>query len=234
MKTFLSISLLFAISYSQFLKPTSGTQIIMQSCGIQEYLLPEIYYVQGTASSIVEPTQAIIKLNIEVKKNKAQEALQQLAVISDKAIKAIQEQSSVELKIQTNDYSIQPYIEYDYNIDPVKLIFEGFKANNLLTIETKNLHEVGKIIDTAVKNGVENINGVNFDISQEQKNKLKDLLIQEAIKDARHTANVVLKQMNMKILSVKSVVINEYYNSDQENTHYQSVTVGYIISTIDQ
>ncbi|CAD8196671.1 unnamed protein product [Paramecium pentaurelia] len=230
MKTFLLTSFLISITYSQFLKPTQITQF----CGIQEYLLPDIYYVQGSASTIVEPTQAIITLNIEVKKFQAQETLSQLAIISDKAIKAIKEQSSSDIKIQTNDFQIQPYTEFDYTVDPAKLIFKGFKANNQLTIETLNINEVGKIIDIAVKNGVETVGGVSFDISKEQKRRIKDVLIEDAIEDARHTADVILKQMNMKIISVKSVALNDVYSYDQMGILQQSVTVGYIIGPIDQ
>ncbi|CAK92881.1 unnamed protein product (macronuclear) [Paramecium tetraurelia] len=234
MITILSISFLISITYSQFLRPTEDTQVAIKSCGIQEYLLPNIYQVQGSASTIMEPTQATITLNIEVKKVQAQEALQQLANISDKAIKAIKEQSNSDLKIQTNDYQIQPYTEYDYTVTPANLIFKGFKANSQLTIETLNISEVGKIIDIAVKNGVETVVGVSFDISKEQKRKIKDNLVEHAIEDARHTADVVLKEINMKIVSVKSVVLNDGYGYDQVGVLQQTVTVGYVIASIDQ
>ncbi|CAD8197050.1 unnamed protein product [Paramecium octaurelia] len=234
MITILSLSFLISITYSQFLRPTEDAKVVINSCGIQEYLLPYIYYVQGSASTIMEPTQATITLNIQVKNVQAQEALQQLADISDRAIKAIKEQSSSDLKIQTNDYQIQPYTEYDFTVNPASLIFKGFKANSQLTIETLNISEVGKIIDIAVKNGVETVAGVSFDISKEQKRKIKDNLVEHAIEDASHTADVVLKEINMKIVSVKSVVLNEGYGYDQGDILQQTVTVGYVIAPIDQ
>lgn len=89
-------------------------------------------------------------------------------------------------------------------------------------MQESNLHKYYSIIDLGVKKGVNSVSGVNFDISKSEKKRIKDVLIEQAIEDAKHKviilfnqATIVLKELNMQILSIKSVSItNDYYNDN--------------------
>ncbi|CAD8170081.1 unnamed protein product [Paramecium pentaurelia] len=228
MKAILVLSISLITLNSQFIKTST-----FNLCDASVYLRPDIYYVQGSASTNVEPTQAVVTLEVEVKDEKAQNALQQAAQIADDAVKAIKENCKGELKIQTADFAISPHKEYSHS-KPYYETFSGFKVLNKITVETLNTSDVGKIIDTAVKNKVNQVNGIQFDVSKEEKKRLKDVLVEQAIEDAKHTANIVLKELNMKIESIKSVQIIENYRYGAKTQMEQQVSVGFVIRPIDQ
>ncbi|CAK88704.1 unnamed protein product (macronuclear) [Paramecium tetraurelia] len=227
MKAILVLSISLMMLNSQFIKTTPSIP-----CDSSIYLLPDIYYVKGSASTIVEPTQAVVTLEIEVKDLKAQVALQQAAQIADDAVKAIKENCQGGLKIQTADFAIQPHKEYSQN-QPYAVIYSGFKVINKITVETLNTSDVGKIIDVAVKNKVNKVNGIQFDVSKDEKKRLKNFLVELAIEDAKHTANVVLKELKMRIESIKSVQLLENYGSETKTKMEQQVNVGFVIKPID-
>ncbi|CAD8197517.1 unnamed protein product [Paramecium octaurelia] len=227
MKAILVLSISLMMLNSQFIKTTTSI-----ACDQSIYLLPDIYYVKGSASTIVEPTQAVVTLEIEVKDEKAQIALQEAAQIAEDAVKAIKENCQGGLKIQTEDFTIQPHKEYSQN-QPKGVTFSGFKVINRITVETLNTSDVGKIIDVAVKNKVNKVNGIQFDVSKEEKKRLKNVLVEQAIEDAKHTANVVLKELNMRIESIKSVQFLENYGSQAKTQMEQQVNVGFVIRPID-
>ncbi|CAD8100612.1 unnamed protein product [Paramecium sonneborni] len=213
---------------SQFIKTST-----LNLCDANIYLRPDIYYVQGSASTIIEPTQAVVTLELEVKNQKAQNALQEAAQIAENAVNAIKENCKGELKIQTADFTIQPHQEYSQS-QPAYVTFSGFIVNNRITVETKNINDVGKIIDVAVKHKVNKVNGIQFDVSKEEKKRLKDVLVEQAIEDAKHTGSIVLKGLNMKIESVKSVQIIQNYGYGVGSEMNQQVSVGFVISALDQ
>ncbi|CAD8086374.1 unnamed protein product [Paramecium primaurelia] len=228
MKAILVLSITLMTLNSQFIKTST-----LNLCDANIYLRPDIYYVQGSATTNIEPTQAVVTLEVEVKEEKAQNALQQAASIADDAIKAIKENCKGELKIQTADFTISPHKEYSQN-QPYYVTFSGFIVINRITVETLNISDVGKIIDIAVKHKVNKVNGIQFDVSKEEKKRLKDVLVEQAIEDAKHTANVVLKELNMRVESVKSVQILENYGYGINTQMDQQVSVGFVINHIDQ
>ncbi|CAD8107109.1 unnamed protein product [Paramecium sonneborni] len=228
MKGIVVLCILLMTLKSQFIKTST-----LNLCDASIYLRPDIYYVQGQSSTIIEPTQAVVTLELEVKNVKAQNALQEAAQIAENAVKAIKENCNGELKIQTADFTIQPFQEYSQS-EPSYVTFSGFMVNNRITVETLNINDVGRIIDVAVKYKVNKVNGIEFDISKKEKKRLKDVLLEQAIEDAKHTGSVVLKGLNMKIESIKSVQILQNYGYSMNTQMSQSVNVGFVISQLDQ
>lgn len=89
----------------------------------------------------------------------------------------------------------------------------GFRAENIIQVETKNLDLISKIIDGSVANGAERVSGLTFTLSDEGKESLLGNIIESAVNDARTQAESAVTSLGQTIDGVKSVVVVKEYSS---------------------
>ena len=85
--------------------------------------------------------------------------------------------------------------------NPPKII--GYVATNQLHIRVRNLSALGAVLDSVVKAGSNQINGIRFDI--DDKTELLDRARSQAIFDARRRAEVYAVAAGAKLGNVKSI-----------------------------
>ncbi|CAD8086376.1 unnamed protein product [Paramecium primaurelia] len=255
----LTIAICITLIFGSFIKDQSAINNV--ECSEVEHRRPDVFYVTGTGSLSVEPTIVTVNFAIEILNEFAEIALNTANNIQATAFKSLQsvDTSNAGVKISTTQFQMYPHQEYDYtNNGNPELKFKGYKVIISQKLETSNLKIVGKLIDAAINAGITNINNVSFDVKPEQKSELKDQILQLAIKDATHKAEIALKSLDMKIHSIKSISIDQQYaprpmytkqslamNSmdgaaapteiyAQEQNLQHSITVGFIIVPNDQ
>ncbi|CAD8107108.1 unnamed protein product [Paramecium sonneborni] len=255
----LTIAICITMIVGSFIKDQSTINNF--ECSDIEYRRPDVFQVTGTGSLSVEPTIATIHYAIEIQNELAELALNTANKIQATSFKSLQSVDTTNggVKISTTQFQMFPHTEYDYSYGKNEIIFKGYKVIISQKMETSNLNIVGQLIDAAINAGVTSIQSVQFDIKPEQKAELKDQILQLAIKDATHKAQIALKTLDMKIHSIKSISIDqsyaprpsyqnkampmmdtmaygsaptEIYAQEQNLSH--SITVGFIIVPIDQ
>ena len=77
-------------------------------------------------------------------------------------------------------------------------------------VETKSLDKAADIIDSAVEAGANRIDSVYFSLSPQKQIQFKDLLLEEAVKNAKSKAEKALAPLNHKIIGVKAVSLSEF------------------------
>ena len=82
----------------------------------------------------------------------------------------------------------------------------GYEASNTITVIIDNLNLVGKVIDTALSHGANNVNSLSFGLRD--KKALQNEALRLATRDARTKAEIVASELGKVILGVKSVSIN--------------------------
>lgn len=105
--------------------------------------------------------------------------------------------------IQTGNYNFRQIFHYD---DAGRQIFDGYEANNSVTISVDDLSKIGKIIDVALKNGANSIDSLNFGIRDREKFQTEALRL--AVRDAQKKAEIVAAELGKIIVGVRSVSIN--------------------------
>lgn len=105
--------------------------------------------------------------------------------------------------IQTKNYNIRT--KYDY-IDG-KQVFSGYEVINSLKVVVRNIDDVGKIIDTAVNNGANNIENISFIVSD--KSKYYDEALILAVEDAQNKALVIGDKLKVKVNIVPMKIIEQ-------------------------
>lgn len=158
--------------------------------------------VNGNGNVKAEPDTAEMTITVisESKDKSAQELNAQKA---DKIIELLKEIGLEEKEIKTVRADFYPNIKWE-NGKEVNL---GYRAENSLQIKTKKLDLLGKITDSAVREGAERVSGLNFSLSTEGKEALLDQVIASATADARSQAEAAAKSLGSNLGDVKSVHI---------------------------
>lgn len=161
-------------------------------------------YVRGTGYVSARPDIGLVNFTVTTSNMDASKAQAENAKIATNVINKLKNDFKVEEKnIQTSGINVGPRYSYPSGGERK---FEGFEVNNSLTVKTKNLSDLGKLLDAIVKSGVNNIQNISFDIENKRPMTLKAL--EQAYADAKEKAETLAKASGKKLGKIKSV--NEY------------------------
>ena len=159
--------------------------------------------VSGNAKLEVEPDQAEVYISIETSNEKADNAKNENAKISDKVIKALKKEGIKNEYIETTSFYISP--KYRWDNEKQEQILIGYTATNIIKVTTKDVGNAGKIIDTAVDNGANGIQNVNFGLSKEMQKEVFGEALISASKVARDKAESLANSLGINLGKVMSV-----------------------------
>jgi uncharacterized protein YggE len=177
----------------------------------------------GTATTKVQPDKFSVTVGVETNGTTAAEAASLNANLTGKIIAALEELGIQENQISTSSYSISPVYEQIAPTEPCIKIYPpppecqpkqnivGYVASSSLTVtlDTNGDVDAGEVIDTSIEAGANTVNGVFFFVSQEMQEQVRDSLIQDAIANARHRADIAANAVGLEVSGVKSISLND-------------------------
>jgi len=189
------------------------------------YHNPSTLSTSGMATTKVKPDKFSVTVGVETNGTTAEEASSRNAELMSKVIEALKSLGVKDNEISTSNYNVYPVYEYRqpakicpeiYPQPPYCLpgnVLTGYRASNSATITLDAAGDVdaGKVIDSTVKAGANNVNGVYFFISQDRQQEIRDDLIKDAIANAKHRAQIAANALEMSITGVQSVSLNDVY-----------------------
>ena len=143
-----------------------------------------LFHAQGEAILTVVPDQAVINLGIEVTASTVKAAQDGVNNIIGQLQADLSALGIENKNIKTRDYSLWP--NYDWNGGDKRIT--GYSANSTVIVTLNDFELLNRVIDTATNDGINEINGVNFTLSEAKKTELHKQARQEAIKQARQNA----------------------------------------------
>ena len=145
--------------------------------------------VSGAGEVTVVPDMAYINIGVHSEADDVTTALstnnEQATKLSD-ALKA----AGIDAKdIQTTNFNVYPMTQYDNMGQPTGMKYD---VDNTVYITVRNLANLGKLLDTAISAGANNIYGISFDISDKETalTQARDLAIKDAEAKAQSVASV--------------------------------------------
>ena len=162
--------------------------------------------VSGFSTIEALADEASVYIGIETLKETAEESKNENSEISGKVLNALEYAGINKENIETSSYNIYPEYDWSYNNQELK----DYKTSNILKITTKDFDEIGKIVDVSIDNGATLIQSINFELSEEKQNKLKQEAISKASEDARVKAEATVLGLNAKLGRVKQVTVSDY------------------------
>jgi len=152
----------------------------------------------GQGRVYYSPDLATINLGVQIDKApKAEEALNQLNTKIKNIVAAIKMQGIAPEDIVTQNYSLYPQYDYKDNVS----IVSGYNANQQISVKVRDLknnpEKINKILVEASKAGVNQVLGINFDVSNLEELKQEAKL--KAIADAKSKAEKLANAVGVKL-----------------------------------
>lgn len=161
----------------------------------QKHTIQNKIKVIGEGKVSIQPDIAEVTIGIVTEETSLEQAQQKNAFAVSEIKDALIALGINEEDIQTIDYSIFP--QYDY-IDG-KQIFRHYRVEHSLRVTVRQIQSVGLIVDTAVKNGANQISNIQFSVSDESRYVKQALTL--AIHDAGQKAETIANTLNISLYS---------------------------------
>ena len=160
----------------------------------------------GQAMIKMKPDKVTLSLGVETINKTADAALESNSNLMNKTLLALKKVGVKEGEINTGSFSISPNYNYTQS-GRGDLI--GFTARNSIVIESFNINATSNWIDTAITSGANNINSIDFTISNGKLEQVKNSFIKPAIDNAKEKANIAASSLGLKIIGIKSIKVLE-------------------------
>ncbi len=163
--------------------------------------------IEGKSSVKLIPEQLIFNINMSVKDTNYAKCTN-LALEKIELIKSQFVNNGIDKNlIKTQNYSIREIRKHDYKTQ--KLVFEGFEASIPITIKTTRNYSKNDQIFEIIKNNFEANFNLNFALTPEQIEAIKEKLIELAVEDAKQKAKVVANSAEVELGKISKIQYGE-------------------------
>ena len=161
--------------------------------------------LNGKGAVQAKPNIAVVSLGVVTENMDLNDALKENTLKMSKVIASLKNMGIAEKDIKTESYNIE--LVYDY-IEG-KQVFKGYRVRNMLSVTIRDINSVGEVINTAVDNGANVVNSINFTVSNPSLYYREALNL--AIKDAIEKAAVIEKSLRIVVNKTPSKILEETY-----------------------
>ena len=163
---------------------------------------------QGTSEIIFNPDKAEVSVGISIVKDTAEEAQSEANKVVNAIIDGLRYKGISEDDIETQGLSLRE--ERIWTKDEGSKVI-GWRASQTLKVKTTDLTKVGIIVDVAVNNGANQINNINFGLTEEKEKEYKKQALSEAAKNAKEKAEILAESLGAKLGKIKAVSESNFY-----------------------
>lgn len=158
--------------------------------------------VSGKGSVTVKADAAKITLGVKTESKTAEVAQKANAKSMDAVLKAIKAIKGIDEKdIQTLSYSIYPRYNYVEKVGRSEI--NGYEVNNSIQVDVKDVDLVGKVLDIAVKNGINVTNSLKYYVQDQEEYYLQAL--EQAAAQAQKKAGRLAKAFKLTLGNPKNI-----------------------------
>ena len=165
---------------------------------------PPTITVTGEALISAEPDQAQLDIGVVTQARTAPEASKENAERVARVLSEVKKILGKNDEVKTSGYSLTPAYRYPQAGKPEIV---GYNASNTLRIKTMSLDLVGRLIDSAMQAGANNVNRLVFTLKDEQSAQLEAL--RAASLKARSKAEAIATALGLKIVKITAVIEGE-------------------------
>lgn len=162
----------------------------------------DILTVSGEAVLIAAPDQADIYVKILSEEQSATAAKNTNAELSSRVMTALEAAGVQKEDIETTDY----YLSKKQDWHPVEgYIDAGYQLVHVLKIRTRDVEDTGSLVDTAVNNGANGLDRVEFSLSEEKQKEVNSQALEQAAGEAAAKAETLAKKLDVRLQGISSV-----------------------------
>lgn len=151
--------------------------------------------VQGQASLLATPTQATLTLAVTTFNEDGTHAQSENTEKMNQTFATLEDLKIPKEQIKTTAYQITQRFNYTSETTEVA----GYDVTNQIGITLTDLNLVSQVIDQTVKQGVNQMNHIQFSLSKEKQQELYQEALTQAVLDAKSKAETLAKAAKVKI-----------------------------------
>lgn len=159
--------------------------------------------INATAEIKAKPDRATIQASVVTKGATADAARDANAKLMQAAFKALKDKKILDKDMQTSGLTINPDFVYESNQPPR---IAGYQAVNSLTVVLHDLDRATDVIDSLIKNGINQFSGPNFSIAEPE--IFLNQARQQAMQKARARADIYATATGLKVKRIVSISEN--------------------------
>jgi uncharacterized protein YggE len=163
--------------------------------------------VTGTGTIHAKPDIAMINIGVQTESNTAQDALQQNSDKMNSVMESLKTNGIPEGSIKTLSYRLDPIMRYDDNT-PALI---GYTAVNTIQITLEDVNMVGTIIDISVSAGANLVHNIQFTVSKDRLDELREDAIDAAVNNAQQKADATSRSLGVRLIGPISVSLTPGY-----------------------
>lgn len=156
--------------------------------------------VSAQAEAKRVPDVATISTGVVTQAADANAAMRANAEQMAKVVAAIKAAGIAERDVQTTGISIHPQYRYAENQPPA---ITGYQASNTVSLKVRDIAKLGKVLDTLVAQGANQINGPSFEV--DKPDEAYDEARIGALKKAQARAETYARAMGLRVRRVVSI-----------------------------
>jgi uncharacterized protein YggE len=155
-----------------------------------------------------KPDLAVFTAGVASAGKTAGDALAANSADMSRVIAALKRAGIADRDIQTSNLSLnpvyaQPQPRPNGTVEPREPKIVGYQVNNSVTVRQRNLDDFGKVIDTLVSAGANQVNGPDFQV--DKPDEALDQARIEAIGKARARADLYARAAGLKVMRIVSI-----------------------------
>ena len=180
---------------------------------------------EASSGPVVAPGNTMLSLSAEGRSNKAPdlavfsagvsnqgktagEALSANSADMNKVIAALKRAGIADRDIQTSNLNLNPIYQPqrqlpDGTIEPAQPKIIGYQVNNTVNVRQRKLSEFGRVIDTLVEAGANQVNGPSFQM--DEPDAATDEARLAAMKKARARAELYARAAGLRVVRILSI-----------------------------
>ena len=199
-KNVLAILLLFAV-FAIFAIPAAA----------EDSQTDKVILVSGYGVSTTPPDKVTISFGVETENPDAKIAQSENAALMEKVVAALKNAGIKDANIQTTGYNIYSYVIGEYNPGKWANGTTVYKVTNTVQVISYDVDQAGSYIDAAVSAGANNVNSLQFGLSDEKLIIERNAAIISAVKSARADADSVSSALGLKISGTGTINVGQNY-----------------------
>ena len=155
--------------------------------------------VSGVGSASAPPDRAVVRLAVVAIAEDAETAREMAAADADRMRRALRKAGVADEQVRTITYTLQT----EYRRDETEP--QRFRVTHGYEVELDDIDAAGSVVDVAVGNGADRVDGVRFDLSEAALREVRDRALTEAMTEARADADAVAAAAGVGVTTVESV-----------------------------
>ncbi|WP_349655607.1 SIMPL domain-containing protein [Xanthomonas sp. 10-10] len=181
----------------------AGTAMTAHAQSASNYTIPSdgtLLNISAEAEAKRVPDIATLSAGVVTQAADSNSAMRQNAEQMSKVMTAVKAAGIADKDVQTSGINLSPQYTYKENEAPR---INGYQASNTVSLKVRDISKLGKVLDTLVAQGANDINGPSFSVDQPE--PAYDEARVAALKKAQTRADTYAKSLGLKVRRIVSI-----------------------------